>query len=103
MFERFEELLQDQDFAEKLVCLEEVEEVQELLAENGVDFTIEEINALKVSISNHLQEGELSDDDLGDVAGGLIITGATALGIAKVAVAVVGLGLSIDKWTNRRW
>ncbi|QGT99859.1 hypothetical protein SYNTR_1266 [Candidatus Syntrophocurvum alkaliphilum] len=60
----------DQDFADKLFSFEKSEEVQSYLSENGMDFSIEEINELKDVINMSYEMGEISDNDLENVAGG---------------------------------
>ncbi len=67
----------DQSWAEKLFALETPEAVQSLLTEQGLEFSLEEIdtlkNALVKAVARH-QSGELSDEDLKSVAGGTIGT-----------------------------
>ena len=61
-----------------MLALESAQEVQDLLAENDVDFTIEEINKLHEELVKKAQQaeegedadGEIDDEDLEDVAGG---------------------------------
>ena len=72
MNEKFETLLQDEEFAKKLFSLEDNTEIQSFLAENGVEFSLEEIAAIKAGVEASLadEDAELSDDMLGDVSGG---------------------------------
>ncbi|MDD3852441.1 MAG: Nif11-like leader peptide family RiPP precursor [Syntrophomonadaceae bacterium] len=67
---------EDKSFGEKLFSLENSEEVQSFLHENGLEFSLEEINRLKdviVKTAAKAANGEISDDDLEDVAGGSFI------------------------------
>ncbi|MFZ7101727.1 MAG: Nif11-like leader peptide family RiPP precursor [Peptococcaceae bacterium] len=62
----------DPGLAEQVFALETSAEVQSFLEEQGLEFTLEEIDLLKESIVKSLaQGGELSDEDLEEVAGGL--------------------------------
>ena len=63
----------DKEFAEKLFSLETAEEVQSLLGEQGIEFTLEEIGALREALVKATAKGaagELSDEELEEVAGG---------------------------------
>lgn len=63
----------DQSLAEKLFALETPGEVQSFLKEQGLEFSLDEINTLKdalVKAAAKPKSGELSDEDLEDVAGG---------------------------------
>jgi len=65
----------DQSFGEKLFSLESSAEVQDYLKENGLDFSLDEITELKealIKAAAKQQSGELSDEDLENVAGGSI-------------------------------
>ena len=62
----------DESWAEKLFGLETAEQVQSFLKEEGLDFSLEEINSFRDQLLKVVQKGELSDEDLEDVAGGSI-------------------------------
>lgn len=100
MNEKLNELLSNQEFVEKLVNLETDTEVQGLLADNGVELTLEQIALIKKGVENQLSGSEeLSDDDLETVAGGADIGGI----IESVAKALGTLGDCVHKWTRGRW
>lgn len=104
MTEKFEKLMQDQAFVEKLLALDEDTEIQALLAENGVDFSLEEIAAIKKGVSAQLsgEEAELSDDDLEGVAGGIAV--ATVITIVGTVIGGISTGGNlVHKWTRGRW
>jgi len=64
----------DKEFAEKLISLKTPEEMQSLLKEQGIEFTIEEIEVLREAMAEVAAKGdagELSDKELEDVAGGM--------------------------------
>ena len=73
--EKFYELLHDDAFrAEFMNCNSEAA-VKELLDRNGVDFSMEEIDAILIAVGNTMikleeNNGELSEEDLEQVAGG---------------------------------
>lgn len=65
----------DSALAEKLFSMENPADVQSLLKEQGLEFSLEEIAALKDAIVKYMakgQSGELTDEALEDVAGGTI-------------------------------
>lgn len=73
---KWQPVFDNEDLAMKIIPMEP-EEAQKVLAENGFDFTLEEIleagtelYKMRESMNNG---GELSEDDLDDVAGGCII------------------------------
>jgi predicted ribosomally synthesized peptide with nif11-like leader len=73
----------DQSFVEKLFSLETPEEVQRLLKAENMDFTLEEINMFKESLVKAIAKGEggeLSDDELEEVAGGYTPSGVLYFG-----------------------
>lgn len=74
---------ENQNFTEKLFNLDSPEEVQNFLKQEGLDFTLEDINDLRnaiIAAAPKGEGGELSDDQLEGVAGGWVIAaiGATA-------------------------
>lgn len=75
----------DQSFVEKLFSLERPEEVQSLLQAEGIEFSLEEIEVLKNSVVKSLEKGELSDEALEEVAGGVQIV----LGLKNDSVNIV--------------
>ncbi len=97
----------DPSLGEKLFSLETAEEVQSFLRGLELEFSLEEINELRdvlVKALEKTQNGELSDEDLEDVAGGLIIT-LIGLGIMALAFgACVTSGVMIsDHYTQGKW
>lgn len=81
-------LEKDSAMSEKLFSLETPEEVQELLKKEGL------IKALAVQ-----QSGELSDEDLEDVAGGFIV--ASFLMLFAAMGACIGMAFLTEG--SRRW
>ena len=77
----------DKSLGEKLFSLETPEEVQSLLKEQGIEFNLDEINMIKEALAKSIAKagsGELSDEDLENVAGGvdpsLVIEGVVKIG-----------------------
>lgn len=100
MTEKMNELFQDETFVEKLLNKETDVEVKELLAENGVEISLEEISAIKKTVEARLEnDSELSEDDLENVAGGSDVSDL----ITGVVDGLVKLGDAIHNWTRRRW
>ena len=91
----------DAKLGEKIFNQETPEEVQAVLQEEGLEFSLEEINQLKESVVKALEktseaDGELSDEDLEDVAGGNIFQALTST-ISTIADTVT------STITSTRW
>ncbi len=71
--ETLKSLMADRAFVEKIAHLEEPEDVQAAFAENGVDITLEEINAIATMVTSSGNE-ELSENDMEAVTGGSLET-----------------------------
>jgi len=98
---RIKEVFSDEAFVKGLVELETPEEVQAALKEKGIELTVDEIMQLRDGLIKAAEKvgegGELSLDQLDDVAGGGIITGLI-LGILFVSFAAgVAGGLKL-RW-----
>lgn len=94
----------DQSFVEKLFSLENPEEVQSLLKEEGLEFTLDEINMFREALVKTIAKGEgaeLSDEDLEEVAGGIAF--ATLAAAGAVAGAIFTGGGFINTVTRGRW
>ncbi|MEN1761763.1 hypothetical protein [Anoxynatronum sibiricum] len=73
---RFGELMaSNEGMAEEVYGLETAEDVQNLLAEKGLDLTLEEIDEMKQRLTKMAEEGmegkEMADGGLESVAGGM--------------------------------
>lgn len=100
MNEKFNKLMEDEAFVDKLLAMETDKDIQAFLAENDVELSLEEIAAIKKGVEVRLSESEeLSDDMLENVAGGSDVSDL----ITAVVDAVCSFGDSIHKWTRGRW
>ena len=66
----------DPSLGEKLFSLETAEEVRSFLGGLELEFSIEEINMIRdvlVKVLEKSNDGELSDEDLEEVAGGILV------------------------------
>jgi len=70
------EVLSDEAFVKKLSALESAEEIQVALREKNLEFSIEELTKLS---EQFVSSGELSSEQLDDVAGGVIAPPPTIL------------------------
>ena len=78
----------DPSLGEKLFGLETAEEVHGFLCELELEFSIEEINMMRdvlVKILEKSNDGELSDEDLEEVAGGILV------GLVLFCISILGL------------
>ena len=98
---KFDEAFADQAFAEKVLAMTEPEDVQKAFAEKGIELTLEDVKAIGKKLSE-TADGELNEDALEDVAGG-VITGITVAAVISCVVAVGKLGLSVRKAIDAKW
>lgn len=92
---KFQALINDEVFVKKAFCVDTVEEVQAAFAEQGVEITPEEIFAIGDAVSAAAAgDGELSEDALDSVAGGVI----EWIVVGKIVVAVGGAALGLWGW-----
>ena len=108
--ERIKEIFADEEFVKELFSKETPEEVQALLAEKDIDVSIEELVAIKNIIDKKLQaaadgeDGEICDDDLENVAGGVLLTFTGFVLITVAVPAVLGLLFTgVGLAAERRW
>jgi predicted ribosomally synthesized peptide with nif11-like leader len=95
----------DTGLLEKLFSLESPVEVQNFLKDQGLDFTLEEINVVREALAKVLEKGggELSDEDLENVAGGSI-TAAAVVGIIGAISGLIGAtGGVVDRAVRSGW
>lgn len=117
--DKLKQLLRDEKFCERLFDLETPQEVQELLKENSVTLTIEEIDTFKdifqryqndaltedekkaIQFFQNRTSDELDDEALETVAGGFgLFTAFVLLCVAACVVTAVPL---TDHLTRSRW
>ena len=81
------EAMKDQAFAKQLLEAETVEAAQKVFASRGIEFSLEEVEAIAAGLRATEANGELSAEDLDDVAGG--VTLVTILAVVKIVAGVV--------------
>jgi hypothetical protein len=95
----------DGSLGEKLFSLETPEEVQGFLCELELKFSIEEINMIRdvlVKILEKSNDGELSDEDLEEVAGGILV-GLVLFCISILGLTVGSMGAATHAATWGQW
>lgn len=100
MEEKVKVLVQDEAFVKALINCDNPEDVQKLFADHGVELTLEEVTQMGKALEKmDPQSGELSEDDLEDVAGGAlgIVMGGviTVIGSAIAGVAMGSLAAGV--------
>lgn len=81
--EKIKHLMDNKNFVSKITAMEDPEQVQDAFAENGVDFTLEQINQIAELVINNNAE-ELNEDALEAVSGGIL---------AEIAIVASGIAL----------
>jgi lactobin A/cerein 7B family class IIb bacteriocin len=103
--EKIKELFSDEAFVDSILEMETPEEVQKALSDKGVELSLEEIGTIKDTLAS--SDGELSENELEEVAGGVVITATTVICAAIIGSAAIGgtvsLGKAVNTWTRRRW
>lgn len=98
MQEKLNALLEDEAFLNKMLNAENPEQVSALFAENGITMSAKEVEILRSRLEN-AEGGELSEDQLENVAGGVDLDL-----IDDVLNSVVKVGERLfDSISRRRW
>ena len=101
--EKIQEIFSDEAFLKEIFSKEIPEEVQSILAEKDVELSIEDILKLRKIIEKKLNQGvELSDDELKDVTGGVVVIGAIVYTVLPLIAATIICDAILDA-TNTRW
>ena len=91
-----EKALTDDRFLTNLITAKDIEETQKVLAENGFEFSVEEIRGFceegKTLVMEANDEGELSEDALEAVAGGGKWRGRLRYALGLLGGAALGAG-----------
>lgn len=82
-----EEAMKDQTFVNKLLEAKTAEEAQMVFASEGIEFTLEEVKAIGAGLRAQCAEGELAEDELLLVNGGLSL--ATVYAVVKIVYGTV--------------
>ena len=84
------------EFMQELMDLETAEDVQKAMEQKGISLSIPEINKLQSMLESKASgEGELSESDLEEVAGGGLVQTLTDFFLDGVD--------AMNRWTRRRW
>ena len=90
MTEKMKALMSDEKMINKLLSINDPEEARKFFAENGMEFTIEEIHMLAGCLNRMAENnGELSDASLNDVSGG---SSASMIPIASLLAPLAAEG-----------
>ena len=87
-----QKVFSDEEFAKEVAALSDTVEIKTVLKAKGVEFTIEEIKEIGDLVMKLIEEhpdGELSMDQLDDVAGGYVPGSMTAAVVVFCAVCVL--------------
>ena len=99
---KIEQIFSDEAFTNSILEMESPEEVQKALDEKGLSLSLEEIHAIKSSLS--AADGELDEEDLESVSGGSVLAVISVIGaVAGLAGSTLGLAQKVNNWTRRRW
>ena len=106
--ERIKEIFADEDFVKELFSKETPEEVQVLLAEKDIDLTVADIVKLGEIVAKKLQQtengepAECTEEELTEVAGGVLPVLAAVAIVMGTAYIAIG-GAAIAKKVTGRW
>ena len=104
--DRVKEVFSDEEFVKELFSKETPEEAQAMLAEKDIEVSVEELVKLRDLLIKKAQQSEggveLNDDELEDVAGGIIgFAIAMLVGGALLGGLFITAGVMEEK--GRRW
>ena len=101
--EKIQEVFSDEAFLKEIFSKETPEEVQTILAEKDIELSIEDILTLRKIIEKKSNQGvELSDDDLEDISGGVVVIGAIVYTVLPLIAVTIICDAILDA-TNTRW
>ena len=107
--EKLLDVFSDEKFLDKLFAAETAEAAQAAFAEKGLEFSHEQIMELRDAIAG-AEGGEVSDDQMEQVAGGSVVVISTiAVAAAKacaIGVASGAVGYAVEKGYNavkKKW
>jgi len=108
--ERIKEVFSDEEFVKEFFSKETPEEAQAMLAEKDIDVSVEELIAIKNIVDEKLksaengEDDEICDDDLENVAGGVLFTFTGFVLISVAVPAAIGLLFTgVGLAAERRW
>lgn len=85
------------------------EDMQKLIAEHGLDLTVDEVIDLCGQIANAMNSDEIGEEELDNVAGGVVILGVTFtvaqlvwLGIGSAGAAALGIWNGYNKTRKKK-
>ena len=96
------EIFSDEAFLKSLSEMENAEEVQAALKEKGLDLSIDDILKIQKTLTSQ-ENGELSEDEMENVAGGFAITAGIVSAIGGVIGATGSGGTFVHTFTRGRW
>ena len=104
--ERIKEVFSDEEFVKEFFSKETPEEAQALLAEKDIDVSVSDLcklmDMLIAKVENPDAEGELDDEALEDVAGGVAALALVGI-LAAVGTIFTGLYYVQDRLNTGRW
>lgn len=92
--EKINELFASEEFKNEASKISTAEELQELFAKHGVEMTVDEVIELCGVIARYMEadaKEELTQNELDEVAGGVI--GWLAVGVAVLCVGALAMGI----------
>ena len=100
--ERIKEIFSDEEFVVELLGLENPEDAQALLKTKGIDLELDQVRKMGEIINKQLnavaiEEGEISEEELEDVAGGWFAI------VMPIITTVVGSVIKSVRWKTGRW
>lgn len=89
---------EDKLFAEKILSQTEKEKVIEIAKEEGIELTIEDIDEVNELLTKALQarkEGELSEEELENVAGGILLETLVVTASLSVTATIFSASMTL--------
>ncbi len=99
--ENLDTLISKKDFMQGIANADTVEELQALFSANGLEMTIEEIEQSLEAVSTQTTNGELNEESLDNVNGGVVVCGTILLTSAFVTCVASAGKLALAYKTRR--
>jgi hypothetical protein len=95
-------LLKNEDFLQRIAKADTKEELQSLLAAEGIEMSFEEIDKALEAAAKQAQDGEMNEEMLENVSGGVVVAGTILVTSAFVTFIGSAGKLGLAYMTRRR-
>ena len=102
------ELFQDERFVSDLLEMEEPEQIQTALRDQGIEMSLEEVKTVGAICEKLIEkDGELTEEDLEEISGGVVFMATLTTAVTIAQIILVGgsiVSKVAENWSRiKRW